>query len=166
MEEEIWKPLVYKGIDYSDTYKISNFGRLKNIITGHVRKLSKDKDGYLSCGITKDGHRNVISIHRAVAELFIGGDQSLTVNHKDGNKDNNRADNLEYMTALNNINHAVINGLYHHHITTDDIKRMKEMRKSGCKYKEIAEAFNITKESVKDIILGRRHVLVQRLNIC
>lgn len=166
VEEEIWEPLEYDGVYYGDTYLISNFGRLKNIKTGHIRKYSKDKDGYLSFRITKDGKRKAIRVHRAVAETFNDGDYTLTVNHKDGNKENNRADNLEFISVIDNIKHAVINGLYHHTVDVEDIKKIKQMKNDGLKNKDIAAVFNITKDAVKDILSGRRHVLVQKLNMC
>lgn len=111
-EKEIWKPLVYGGIDYGDSYMISNYGRLKSRITGRIRKQSINKQGYYFCGISKGRkHKPLIKIHRAVAENFVHGNHSLSINHKDGNKLNNHYQNLEFVTQKENAEHASRTGL-------------------------------------------------------
>lgn len=61
----------------------------------------------------KNGKANKYHIHRLVAEHFIlNDDNKLLVNHKDLNKQNNRFDNLEWVTCSENIKHAYDNGAY------------------------------------------------------
>lgn len=50
-------------------------------------------------------HLNV-SVHRLVASHFVKGDTNLEVNHKDGDRTNNRSDNLEWVTRSENIQHS------------------------------------------------------------
>lgn len=73
-------------------------------------KPSKNPKGYLITNIMMpDGSIKGISIHGAVAKSFLG-DQTiygLEVNHIDGNKENNRLDNLEWVTRSENIKHSV-----------------------------------------------------------
>lgn len=58
------------------------------------------------------GKRTYIKIHQIVADQFLGGcPDGLVVNHKDGNKHNNSTCNLEFVTNLENIQHAWKNGL-------------------------------------------------------
>lgn len=112
MTKEIWKPLFYRGIDYSDSYMISNHGRLKNYKTGTIRKQSINREGYYFCVLSKGRKfKQLIKIHRAVAENFVDGDHGLVINHKDGNKLNNYYENLEFVTYKENTEHAKRNGL-------------------------------------------------------
>lgn len=90
---EIWKDVV--GAE--DYYQISNLGRIKNKGTGEVLKPSKS-GGYRHIVLRYGIDKNVL-IHRLVAEAFVPNPLNLRcVNHKDENKLNNCADNLEWCT--------------------------------------------------------------------
>jgi hypothetical protein len=120
IDNEIWKPVV----DYKGLYEVSNLGRLKclpilisNKICNYKRatrvlKGSENAYGYLVSTLTGPAGPKVFLHHRLVAFAFLqkikGKD---AVNHKDGNKKNNRADNLEWCTDLENSQHAWNNGL-------------------------------------------------------
>ena len=81
----------------------------------HPRLLasSRDRYGYDRVVICDHGHKNYLHIHTIVAEQFIGVvyKTGLTVNHIDGNKLNNSADNLEIITSPENTRHAIALGL-------------------------------------------------------
>ena len=75
-------------------------------------KPKNDKDGYQIVTFTKDNERKSIGIHRIVAMTYLPNDGNLPeVNHKDGNKNNNNVDNLEWCTPKYNINHSFDNEL-------------------------------------------------------
>lgn len=60
--------------------------------------ISKSKRGWLRCHIWfDDGIRRTVGVHRLIAMTFLGICE-LTVNHIDGNKENNSIGNLEYMS--------------------------------------------------------------------
>lgn len=101
--KEVWKDIEgYEGL-----YQISNLGRVKRVATGKVLKGGKDKDGYLMVKLYKNNIRSNKKIHRLVAEAFIPNPENKPqVNHADENKTNNSLDNLEWMTAKENINHG------------------------------------------------------------
>lgn len=81
-------------------YEISNFGNLRSLNSGKLRKLQIDKDGYNVITIWKDGKSYFKRINRLVAEAFIPNPYNLPiVNHKDENKKNNCFDNLEWCTV-------------------------------------------------------------------
>ena len=106
---EIWKP-----IEFADGYYVSNLGRIKSTRRNRelILKLSHTKDGYVKCGITIHGSSCRFRVNRLVAEAFIPNlENKPTVNHKDGNKDNNRASNLEWMTRSEQMEHAYSLGL-------------------------------------------------------
>lgn len=104
---EEWRP----AVGYEDRYAVSNFGRVRNH-KGLVMKQSKHRDGYLWIGLASKTNPYNVSIHRLVAKTFIPNPENKPqVNHKDGNKVNNRVDNLEWVTPSENVRHAYAKGL-------------------------------------------------------
>ena len=79
-ETEIWRDIEgYEGL-----YKVSNFGNIKNCLSGRILKLSNDKDGYKIIGLHKNGVYKTYKVHRLVAQEFIPNPQNFPfVNHKD-----------------------------------------------------------------------------------
>ena len=86
----------------SDGYVLSKrFGTpLKHSINSH---------GYAVINISINGKPKGLTVHNAVAHTFLSNDyeEGLQVNHKDGNKLNNKLDNLEWVTQTENMRHAV-----------------------------------------------------------
>lgn len=98
--EEIWKPVV----GYESFYEVSNTGKIKSLRSGKLRKLIPNKqNGYLMLFLNRKESKKCCYVHRLVAEAFCekpaGND---CVNHKDENKHNNNADNLEWVTKYYN----------------------------------------------------------------
>lgn len=113
---------VYCGEQYIDLtyrnikriYEISNLGNIRNKNTGIIRKLHPNEKGYLQCKLMlNDNSMKTFKIHRLVACSFLGdySDTDLEVNHIDGNKSNNRVDNLEWVTKQYNVKHSFETGL-------------------------------------------------------
>lgn len=109
MEEEIWKDINgYEGL-----YQVSNFGRVKsceridaNNHPIHEKILKQSKcQGYLCVNLYKNGVRKMVKVHRLVALAFIPNPyHKPEVGHKDETRDNNRVDNLEWVTTKENNN--------------------------------------------------------------
>lgn len=93
----------------SSKYECSDDGHIRNRKSKHVLKeFDSCKDGYLRTQF--DGKTR--TVHRVIAEAFIPKeDGKQFVNHLDGNKKNNHANNLEWCTRSENIKHAYINNL-------------------------------------------------------
>lgn len=110
MSEEIWKDI--KG---TAKYQVSNLGRVKNKNTGRILKTYKG-DRYLSVALQDRGELQRRTVHRLVAEAFLGEHaEDAQVNHINGNRHDNRLVNLEWSDASKNQLHAVETGLTHRH---------------------------------------------------
>ena len=107
--QEIWKDI--KG--YEGLYQISNLGNLISIKHNTIKPIIVSKNQkYLRNNLWKDGKYKTFSIHRLVAEAFLPNPNNFTVvNHKDGNKLNNRVDNLEWCTQSYNVKESYRLGL-------------------------------------------------------
>lgn len=92
-------------------------GRLMNTITGRELATRVGKTGYQQVTIRPDGRKGkarLVKVHRVVAEAWHGPapTERHVVNHKDGDKLNNHASNLEWVTPAENTRHAYRLGLY------------------------------------------------------
>ena len=115
MNNEIWKDV----IGYEGLYLVSNLGRVKSIkrqVAGGVRntpekilKQHLQKEGYFTVVLYKDGIPKRLSVHRLVAIAFCDNPHNFpVVNHKDENKSNNLATNLEWCTVIYNMNYGTV----------------------------------------------------------
>ena len=114
-EEEIWKDVVgYEGL-----YQVSNDGRVRRLrFTNGSNELEKVREckqtlntwGHMTVNLSKNGKGSTKRVHRLVANAFLG-ESNLQIDHIDGNKQNNRLDNLEYVTPKENTNRAWQKGI-------------------------------------------------------
>jgi hypothetical protein len=133
--EEIWRGITgYEGL-----YQVSSLGRVKSLerykdnhgkqqlIQESIKTTRKDKQGYLLLDLYKDNKQKTVRVHRLVAEHFIeNSDNKETVNHIDGNKGNNTADNLEWATFKEQNKHFYNHNLKSKHNINKAIKAMNK----------------------------------------
>ena len=159
--KELWKPLLeYKGVEVSSIGRIrkaANKSRKERILT----EFPKDRDGYYRCSVQKlDGTWTSQPVHRLVAKVFIPRTENKdVVNHIDGNRTNNRIENLEWVTPKENVIHSFKFGsrktckqVPKRTILTDfqvsQIGKLRELYTVN----QIAKLFNIEYQSLKNII--------------
>lgn len=96
---EHWKPIR----DYKGLYEVSSCGRVRNVKTDRILKLRNNK-GYME--ITLQGRTYLV--HRLVADAFIPNPNNLPcIDHIDGDKTNNNADNLKWCSYRENMNNPI-----------------------------------------------------------
>jgi hypothetical protein len=154
MEKEIWKSVV--GSD--GYYLVSSFGEIKNKY-GHTMRISIDKKGYATINLSKATGVSRY-VHRVVAQNFIPNPENkLQVNHKDGNKKNNKISNLEWATPKENIDHSY--GL----ITARIGQRHSQAYLTDAQARQIYHLGNNTKLKPKEIgdMFGFSHKIVGKI---
>lgn len=103
---ECWREV--KG--FEGLYFVSDYGRVRS--QKKILSPKKEKNGYLRVTLYKTRKAKTVSVHRLVAEAFLGPcSGNMQINHKDGCKVNNHVSNLEYCTCSENIKHAYDAGL-------------------------------------------------------
>lgn len=171
---EIWAPV--KG--YENLYEVSNLGRVRSLgrmikgktrsgidadryHKGKLRALQRDSNGYLHVGLSRNGVVKIYRVHRLVAEAFIDNPKGLPeVNHKDENRTNNNANNLEWCT--HQYNNAYGNKCPKGEknamskLTTEQVKEIRRRRLSGEMLKTIAADYGISINHVCNIASGKR----------
>ena len=137
---EIWKDVV----GYEKLYQVSNNGKIKSYkrsgTNGKILNGEVDEWGYIRVTLSKNSKIKKHKVHRLVAHYFVPkpkdlvdkglNEKTLVVNHLDGNKLNNRWDNLEWTTQKGNMAHASATGLMHttidDHLLEHIFKRLEE----------------------------------------
>lgn len=171
---EIWKPV--KG--YEGLYEVSNVGRVKSmprtiarsdgkpytIKKEKIMKLFADEDGYRRIEMRNDGKSFKTFAHRLVARAFIpNAENKPQVNHINGIKNDNRVDNLEWVTLQENKDHAVANGLVadqrgiknpSNTLEEKQVMKIIELKEKGFRPVEIARKIDIPYSNVRNVYYG------------
>lgn len=161
LPNELWLPVV----GFEQYYAISNHGRVFSLRFPKLIKTppnGKNNAGYPTVDLRVDYSHNSKKVHRMVAEAFIPNPENKPyVNHIDGNKLNPHIDNLEWVTAKENSQHAVRTGLVtggkrvSRKLTHDDVRAIRARCVNGCKINgqsAIAKEYGVIRQVMVGII--------------
>lgn len=140
--EEVWRDVP----EYEGLYQVSNKGNVKR--DGRIKSQRIDKGGYCTVGLSRNSVQKCLKVHRLVAGAFIPNpEEKRTVNHIDGNKQNNNVENLEWATHSENIIHANATGL---RVVTEAQRKAASMNgKKTCDQNRPRKAVFCVKDGVR-----------------
>ena len=151
LDGEQWKTIPM----FDGAYEASNYGRVRSkdrisyftlngvSIPRHFKsrilRCVRTTDGYLRISISHGKVHKVLILHRIIALTWFG-ESKLQIDHINGNKQDNRICNLEYVTNIENIHRAIRNGLFDvKRIGKNNTKNLKEYSKPKFNKKQIEE---------------------------
>jgi hypothetical protein len=148
-------------------YSVMESGEIINKNTGKALRPQVNNCGYARVNMCKDGKKPRFFIHRIVAECYIPNPHNLPqVNHKDGNKSNNAASNLEWCTSSENHRHSFANlgrkptrvcgersGAFK--ISLLKIEEARQRKSSGELIKNIAKDYGIHRKYLGALLSGK-----------
>ena len=170
MKEEI---SVWCEIPEIPNYLVSNKGQVMRATSGRLLTLTLNQHGYLHVSLMKKNKQIKATVHKLVTLAFLGScPKGKETNHKNGNKQDNRITNLEYVTPKENRIHAVQNNLIPKgsqipsskltDILVLQIVNLKEIKKLT--QAAIARRFSVTHQMISDIFKGKTWVWLTGIN--
>lgn len=150
-------------------YQVSNLGRVRRSAPGRktydgkVMTPKLIRIGYYVVAPTVQGSNKTFYIHDLVASAFIGQKpQGMHVNHIDGDKKNNSASNLEYVTRKGNMEHAartglMVHGAKHHQSKLNPISvaQLRCDRAAGISYSKLANKYGVSIATAFNAVNGK-----------
>ena len=159
---------MWKTIEFEPNYEVSVFGEVRSKITGRVKSLRLNRQGYSRVTLYPSG--KTYTIHRLVALTFLNDSfkEGLVVNHKNGIKTDNKVDNLEWVTSKMNTRHALETGLFvpkdivglknpMSKFTQDDLDSIVALKVCGFTTSEIAKQLGCPYERVRRFLIGQHY---------
>lgn len=162
-------------------YEVSDHGRVRSLdrvairadgkpltVRGRVLTAKPNGRGYPRLTLCHNGASTWVTVHSLVARAFLrrpprgisSRREGFVVNHKDGNKTNNHATNLEYITSVANISHARASGALSAKgvrnnkakLTEDDVREMREAYSRGIVQVDLAARYGVNQTTVSCIV--------------
>lgn len=157
---EIWKEIAGSY----GPYEVSSEGRLRR--GGRVLRSVFHKNGYEQVVLCHNAKPKTHWVHRLVAVTFSGPiPDGKEVNHKDGNRANNRAENLEYVTRAENNLHAYrVLGRKppRAKLTPDDVSDIRRLSELGATRSALGKKYGVHPNTIGKIALNHRWIINER----
>lgn len=149
-QEEIWKDVV----GYEQYYQISSHGKLRSVRRGRIMSAPPNSSGYHHTSLNAKGSTKGIYIHLIVAGHFVDNPFSKPeINHKDGDKSNNKCNNLEWVTKCENMRHSYhVLRRGHIKLTPQDVMAIRESYASGNGVGIISDVTGVSRANIQAIV--------------
>lgn len=179
MNSEIWKDI--KG--YEGLYQVSNLGRVKSVeriikyngigkgsgtrlYPSVILRQCLNTVGYYQVSLSINNNRKRFMVHRLVAQAFCNSSvDKYCVNHIDGNYLNNIADNLEWVSNIENTRHAIVIGLNNIYgedshlskFTNHQADIIRRIKAKGISTKDLSNLLGVNKSCINRIYNGETY---------
>jgi hypothetical protein len=166
MNIETWTPITdFPNYAVSDCGNVKRLTDARGTAAGVVLQGDLDKYGYRVVLLRNQHLRKTVKIHRLVAAAFIKPiPKDMQINHKNGVKLDNRVENLEIVTAGQNVRHSFRNlgrktssGYGATHLSDEQVLQIRRLKSEGVRQNEIAHRFDLSVGRVSAIILRKSY---------
>jgi hypothetical protein len=156
---------IWKTITNFENYEVSNLGKIRRkYLKGYKFRKPVNQRGYSTITFSIGYNFKKFQIHRLVAIEFLENlENKSCVNHINGIKDDNRVENLEWVTHSENEKHSFrvlgkkSNGIIKRKIPIDKINDIKNMSKGGISQRAIAKLFNVSQSAIYKVVNNKTY---------
>lgn len=168
---EAWRPVL--GFD---GYEVSDCGNVRSLprrdLRGHMRTGLRLKpnysNGYVSVRLSRDGIKHPLGIHCLVLEAFVSPrPANQQARHKNGARDDNRLDNLQWGTVKENAADRVAHGTApigannpRAILTEVDVERIRDLTRAGVTQEVIGQWLGFSRSSVSHVLNNRQYLSI------
>lgn len=150
MEEELWKQVEIDGKLLN--YEVSSLGNVRNLTTKKSISICNREDAYSYCKFNTKDFVKTIVVHRLVANLFLDKPNNIEykyVDHKNGNKHDNRVENLEWVNHSENVKRS--------HQNINRVSTGKPIEQWNYETKEFVKTFDSIREAAKELEISEKN---------
>ena len=154
-----WKPVKdFDGYEVSSDGQVRSLDRIDSAgrkLKGKTLSATPSSNGYLMVYPSKNGKNHAVTVHSLVAEAFHDGDG--WVNHINGDKTDNRAENLEWGTPGDNTRHAWHTGLRSKSVPAEVRQEIEWLYSIGARICDLAKEYSMPWDTVSRIAKGKSY---------
>lgn len=153
---------------YEGAYQVNNLGGVRSLprygrTKGKTLKPINTVRGYTRVTLRNGITQRSVEIHRLVAMAFLGNRLDLQVNHKNGIKSDNRTENLEWVTALENVKHSCETGLWNQRgdncktaiLNSSQVKEIRSQYQQGVTQVALAKQYGVSESTIRNAVFRK-----------